>query len=114
MCKPIIMHLDCSSPLGKQQTKTLLIKLLAWRRYQVQNDFDCIWYLYGMQHALKHQHTQMWMFPSCLSAALMASYKDPSLHSHLRGKQEVTPLCSCIKWSSGREILERERASLQT
>ena len=55
----------------------------------------------------------MWMFPSCLSAALMASYKDPSLHSHLHRKQEVTPLLSRIKLSSGREILERERVSLQ-
>lgn len=73
------------------------MKLLARRRYQVQNDFDSIWNLYGMQHAIKHQHTQMWMFPSCLSAALMASYKDPSLHSHLRRKQEVTPLRLCIK-----------------
>ena len=66
-----------------------------------------------MQHAIKHQHTQMWMFPSCLSAALMASYKDPSLHSRLHRKQEVTPLLSRIKLSSGREILERERVSLQ-
>lgn len=62
---------------------------------------------------MKHQHTQMWMSASCLSAALMASYTHPSLHSHLRGKQESTPLRLRIKSSSGREILERERVSLQ-
>lgn len=52
MHKPIIRHLECSSPFRKQQNKTLLIKLLARRRYQVQNDFDSIWNLYGMQHAI--------------------------------------------------------------
>lgn len=56
-----------------------------------------------MRHAIKHQRTQMWMFPSCLSAALMASYKDPSLHSHLRRKQEVTPLRSHIKFRNFRK-----------
>lgn len=68
MCKPKIMLLDSSSPSGKQQNKTLLIKVLARRRYRVQNYFDSIWNLYGMQHAIKHQHTQLWMLPSCLSA----------------------------------------------
>lgn len=62
----------------------------------------------------KHQHTQMWMFPSCLSAALMASYKGPSLHSHLRRKHEVTLPCSRIKPRSGRETFESEHVSLQT
>lgn len=59
-----------------------------------------------MRDAIKHQHAQMWMFPSCLSAAFMASYKGPSLHSRLRRKQEVTPPCSAIQLGGGREILE--------
>lgn len=49
----------------------------------------------------------MWMFPSCLSAALMASYKDPSLHSHLRRKQEVTPLSLHIKFRSFRKTTSK-------
>lgn len=107
MCKPRIMHLDCSFPSGKQPNKTLLIKLLARRWHQVQNGFDCIWNLYGTRDAIKHQHAQMWMFPSCLSAAFMASYKRPSLHSRLCRKQEVAPPCLAIQPGGGREILER-------